>query len=99
MDNKQNWCLYVDIGTLKQQRYENAGVQIVARCCKVRGIESGDMDGGEESAGSKDSYPYDIRCGWECVCVWKVNGQEPLTLTLGRLSARPLTAVESSAKS
>ena len=33
------------------------------------------------------------------VCVWKVNGQEPLTLTLGRLSARPLTAVESSAKS
>ena len=37
--------------------------------------------------------------GSVCVCVWKVNGQEPLTLTLGRLSARPLTAVESSAKS
>ena len=32
-------------------------------------------------------------------CRVKVNCQEPLTLTVGRLSARPLTAVESSTES
>ena len=60
------------MGTPKRNGYEKKGVRTLARCCRVRGMESDDMEDGEESEGSKDSYPYDNRCGRECV---RVEGQ------------------------